>query len=330
MSPTSATVSGSATAELWRRLGRPFDPVGALEAMTGLPPFACRQLVGLGLAVSDEADHLLEGIHDTIRSLAIATASVPVRAVGEIRGPVLWGETLAARAGSPGAGQVFICSAPLRAYDTEENRVLCHALSLVRAASTLVEHSVVGHDPDPSVQHARANGDRAAKALEHRSLLSVPRGRPSNRALRKARSGSRANVYRPALNVLQRAAEPVEAATVVNSCDEHTRRQHALLLALHERFREFFVDPGPYRVEGATLRSGPLRYMHPRRADSDGIYGVLCGDLLVDVAPETADTASAEQALAARAFGHRVLLVTRAEDLDEAVQQSERRARNRR
>ena len=38
------------TLELWERLIRPFDPTGAVEAVTGVHPTAARQMTGTRLA----------------------------------------------------------------------------------------------------------------------------------------------------------------------------------------------------------------------------------------------------------------------------------------
>src|SRR5688572_17819644 len=128
-------VGPDATIELWYRLARPFDAVSAVEALTALYPTTARQLVGMCLATSREADALLDRMHEIVRSLSIATTTVPVRHEGEVRGPILWSETVAARSASPGAGNVFVCASPVKAYDTDQNRVLRFALSRVRDAA---------------------------------------------------------------------------------------------------------------------------------------------------------------------------------------------------
>src|ERR1700704_4466723 len=103
-------INTDATVELWRRLVRPFDAASAVEALTGLHSTNARQLVGMHLATSPEADTLLDRMHETVRSLSIATTSSPMRCEGEVRGPILWSETMAARSSSPGAGNAFVCA----------------------------------------------------------------------------------------------------------------------------------------------------------------------------------------------------------------------------
>ena len=301
-------INADATVELWRRLARPFDAASAVEALTGHHSNTARQLVGMRLATSREADTLLDRMHEIVRSLSIATTSSPMRCVGEVRGPILWSETMAARSSSPGAGNVFVCSSTTKAYDTEENRVLRFALARVRDAARDADPTGHSHGDDDTIRRARFNGTRAIRALEHRTLASVSKGRPSGRAVQKARTGSRARSYRPAVALLERSFEPIDAETVAEHCDDHTRRQHGLLLAIADRLRL-----GPFH--------GPLRYVPKQRAGGDEMYGVLLRNLLLDVPDPMngVDRFQAERNLNARAHDHPVLIVTGLEDVDRAI-----------
>jgi hypothetical protein len=271
-------MTSEATIELWNRLERPFDPINALEAFTGLHRTAARQFVGVRLATSREADQLLDRMHDVVRSLAVATTSSPTRSEGDVRGPVLWSETIAARAASPGAGNVFICASPAKAYDTDENRVLVHALGALRDAARAADPTGHSHGDDDVIRHARYNGTRAIRALDHRTLASVRHRRPTARAMQKARAGMRARYYRPAVAVIERRDDPVEASTVMEQCDEITRRKHALFVAVADRLGEPTV-----RVVGVTLQAGPLRYVPEHHAESGTRHGILLGDCVLDV-----------------------------------------------
>ena len=309
-------VSTDATVELWYRLARPFDPVSAVEAVTGLSPLSSRQVVGLCLATSREADTLLDRMGEIVRSLAIATTTSPSRYEGEVRGPILWSETVSARSASPGAGAAVVCASPVKAYDTDENRVLRFALSLLRDAARDASPSTPALRDDDRVRRARHNGTRAVRALEHRTLSSVSRTKPDGRAVQKARTGSRARIYRPAVELLRRAPALIDAKTVAAHCDDHTRRQHGLLLALADS-----LELGEFRVIGHVLTNHGIRYVHPHRADAEGVHGVLLRKLLLDVPDPTngIDAAQAERNLVARAGGRPALVVKGLADVDLAV-----------
>jgi hypothetical protein len=311
-----------ATVELWYRLARPFDAASAVEALTGLYPATARQLVGMNLATSREADVLLDQMHDIVRCLSIATTSSPTRCLGEVRGPVLWSETMAARSASPGAGTVFVCASPVKAYDTDENRVLRHSLSRIRDAARDADPTGHSHGDNEEIRRARYNGTRAIRALEHRTLASVSKVKPNGRAMQKTRTSSRSRIYRPAIDLLQRASNVIDAKTVAAYCDDHTRRQHGLLLAIADSLKL-----GEFHIVGQTLTNRGLRYVHRQRADDEGMYGVLLRNLLLDV-PDPAngvDAAQAERNLLARCREHPVLIVKGPSDVDLAIRLTNRR-----
>jgi hypothetical protein len=314
-------INNHATVELWNRLVQPFDAASAVEAMSGLPATSARQIVGIRVATSRAADTLLDQMHEIVRSLSIATTSSPERCDGEIRGPILWSETMAARSASPGAGGVFVCASPVKAYDTDENRVLRYALTRLRDAARDADPTGHSHGDDEAVRRARYNGTRAIRALEHRTLAAVTSVRPSGRAVQKARMGTRARSYRPAVAFLEHAAAPVNAEEVADHCDDHARRQHGLLLALADR-----LQLGPFHVISQSLANRGLRFVPRQRALEEGLYGVLLRDLLLDVPdPEHGiDKAQAERALAERSHGHPVMVVTGPADIEVAIRLTSR------
>lgn len=315
-------IGPDATYELWRRLIRPFDAAAAVEALTGVHSTQARQIVGMKLATSSEADVLLDRMHEIVRSLAIATTSSPSRCVGEVRGPILWSETMAARSASPGAAGVYICASPVKAYDTDENRVLRYALVKLRDAARDADPTGHSHGDDETVRRARFNGTRAIRALEHRTLAAVGKARPDGRAVQKARTGTRARSYRPAVALLERLQAPITADDILPFCDDHTRRQHGLLLAIADR-----LQLGGFRVTGQWLENKGLRYVHKQRANDEGMYGILLRELLLDV-PDPIngiDRFQTERNLSARAHAHPVMVVTTPEDVERAIKLTDRR-----
>jgi hypothetical protein len=263
-----ASIGAPATGlqRLWRRLGLPVDPVVAADALVGLAPANARVLLAVALAASPEADQLVEGIPGLLRSLAVSTTDRPMRCDGEIRGPVLWSETIAARSSSPGAGGVFICSSPVKAYDTDENRVLVAALNRVHRAAAAAEIELAG-PPAPSeddLRRARHNGERIRRALEHRSIQAVARVRPSGRMLQKARTGTKAGVFRVAVALLQRSWAEVGAEDLEPFVDDETLVEHEraadVLDELHAEGRLL----ERLRIVDGQVVSGPFTYRHRR------------------------------------------------------------------
>jgi hypothetical protein len=313
--------SGTGLAILFDRLARPYDPERITSALLGLPASTARHLVGTVLATSEETEALLHAMPAIVRSLAVATTDKPERCVGEIRGPVLWGETMSARSASAGDPGLYVCATTTKAYDTEENRVLKAALAAVHRAARHAE-SVLDDpaDDDDHVKRARHNGQVAGRLLEHQTLAQVPVVRPNGRMLRRTRAGSRRHTYRPALAVLRKAGEPMVAAELLRFADERTRAQHDLLAATLERLGEVTGTNPPLRSDHGGLAAGPVRFHHPARRDPDRVDGITIGDVLLDVSePLTASRDEARSRLQARAGKGRAVLAESPADVEEAI-----------
>lgn len=270
---------------MWARLARPVDPIEAADVLVGLHPANARQLLAVALASSPEADRLLDEVPTTLRSLQVSTTSRMVRCDGEVRGPVSWSATMAARSASPGAGGVYICSTPVRAYDTDENRVLVHALGRILRAARAAEPLAPGpHIPrSDDLRRAIHNGDRARRALEHRSLQSVTYGPINGRMVHKARTGTKAAVYRSAVNLVQRSWAKVGAGDLAPFVDDHTAEEHLVAAELADWLERRGELDHHLRIVDGALVGGRFGYGH--RLRSTGGPGVALSGPLLDGAP---------------------------------------------
>ncbi len=311
---------GHGLPRLLERLARPYEPERVVAALLGLPSRIARQLVGAVLATSDEAEDLLHAMPTIVRSMAIATTDRPERCFGEIRGPVLWAETMSARSASAGDPGLFVCATTTKAYDTDENRVLKAALDHIRRAGRSAEHGVEGHD-DAVISRARHNGQHAARLLDHQTLAQVAVVRPSGRALRRTRAGSRRHTYHPALALLSRAAEPVGADHLAAFADERTRAQHDLLAFTLLRLDEATGTRPVLRSDHGGLAAGLLSFHHPgRQGDPVHLDGITIDGVLLDVPdPLHGDPEQAEADLGRRAGGRPAVLARGPEDVERAV-----------
>lgn len=308
--------------ELYFRLARPFDVVATVAALTGITPIAAGQIVGSALASGPEARRLLATMSSTVRSLATSLQTHNERCIGELRGPVLWSETMSARASSFGDRDLFVCATPTRAYDIDENQVLVAALKIVSdGARAATEHARGGHS-DPLLDAARRAGHEAGRWLDHPSLSDVSRKRPGARAIRRTRSGKHRSTYEPALAVLERSSEPLGVDDVAAWRDQRTRAQHHVLIGLVHRLERGGRRLPDFRVERGALLAGPVQYHHPRRlGDHDTVSGITVGRLLVDVPVRLhdPDRERAEAELAGRNGGRPTMVIMDDADLDRAV-----------
>jgi hypothetical protein len=320
------------TAELWRRLGRPFHLAETVDALFGLAPEVVGQLAGTMLCTSPEATALLRVMPTLVRALTTSVQGSPIRSRGEIRGPVLWSETISARAASFGDPDLFVCTTPQRDYDTAENRVLVHALSMLAEGGKAVERIGIAEYDDPNLRLARANGRAARLFLDHPALARVTSERVRPRMLKRVRGAKSAERYRPAMALLERAAEPLDVTHLLPYCDKRTRLQHDVLGAVIEDLEQRGMRIPPLRVEAGAVLAGPVTYIHPRRLGArDRLHGIVVGDVLIDVPDRVRETQRerAVAALAARAHGRLAVLVFDRAEVPAAVDMAVRDARER-
>ena len=328
--PSSAPASSArhdphaATRLIWDGLSRPVPVREAARALFGLPHDVIRQLAGALTATSPEAEALLVAMPEMLRNLSITTVQTAERCVGEVRGPVLWAETISARAGTAGATDVFICLTARRAYDTPQNRVLVAALTAIRKAAADADPVARQAYDDEVLLRARVNGDEARRYLEHRTMRDVSRKRPSRRDIAKAVTGRRSQQYQPAIDVLERNREPIRLTNLLSFNDARTAWQHWAMVSLAAQLRLRGAPLGGFKITAnGELRAGRLTFRHRNvaRETQNPLHGILFERLLIDVPDRLGDTDvdAATEALARRAQGRVPVLVTSPADIERAA-----------
>ncbi len=329
MAERSSFTSADATAGLWRRLARPFVLTEVVDALMGLRPTVVEAFGAVKLCSSPEADALLAAMPALSRSLSTSVSSQAVRSRGEVRGPVLWSETMSARASSFGDEDLFVCTAPQREYDTPANRALVQALRMLSGAAGPLDRAPAAWRDDPRVVQARQASRAARSWAEHASLSRVSIERVGARDLKRVRGGKSSARYAPALAVLDVGAEPLGPQDLVALCDRRTRLQHWVLLAIVHELDHRGLRLPPMRVEGGALLAGPITYVHARhRRGEERLHGILLGPVLIDVAaPADPGIIDPGQELADRAAGRPFALIRSYGDVRDAVDRAVQTAR---
>ncbi len=312
-----------ASEALWRRLAHPVDRHAAYHALLGVPGRAIADLSHLLVAGGPEAGVLLDATAATMRVLRNTTSKRPETRRGEVTGPIMWAETLSARAASLGADDVYVCATAFRDFDIAENRVLAYTLTRIVAAAGEVNR-IPGALRDSDLGRAALrNRDRAQRFLGQRGMRDAKRDRPSARDVARARRSRSADTYAPALAMLGRIEEPVQVADLTRLVDRRTRVQHAVLLSIIDELGRRGVEVPPFVVDGGGIRGGLLGYRHPGAAGPGGagLHGILLGPVLVDVPLRLRerDRSLATTALERRSGGRPCLVVFRPEDVPDVV-----------
>lgn len=305
---------------VWARLARPINSLRAAEALLGLSPAAARLLAAALHTSSAEVDDLLQHLPLLIRSLSVSTTARAERCHGEIRGPVMWSETISARSATAGDEGLVVCAIPRRAYDTPENRVLAAALRSIVDAGRVIERGQLA-DAELS-HHALRVAGQAKRYLDHRTLGSVATNRLAARELSRARAGRKSRSYQRAFAVLDRR-ETIDSTDVAALADPRTAGQHALLADLADELTVRGLAPGPFEMRAQTVAAGPIVYRNDRHFLPRHPHGVQLGAVLLDVAiaPDGAamDPVAAAAELAARGHDGPTMVVTGTADLDAVL-----------
>ena len=268
---------------LWAAAATPIDTVRAAETLIGLTPAAARLTAAVVLTTSPEVDTLVGALSRMVRTLTVATNVRTERLFGEVRGPIVWNETLAARAATAGDPQLFVCASLKRAYDTPENRVLVSALRSIRDAGLLVERQGLRTRNSDLARHVRRNAGQAMRYLDHRAISGVSPS-PDRRDVMRARSGKHRATYAPALAVLRRATAPIGPDHVAALSSPRARAQHAALVAVLDVLRRQGRPAPPLRSIGPAFSGGPVSFVHDEHAARAGVApGIHVGDVLLDV-----------------------------------------------
>lgn len=281
--PFTEADPGAVAEALWAAAAAPVDSVRAAETLIGLTPAAARLTAAVVLTTSPEVDVLVAALPRMVRSLTVATNARTERLFGEIRGPIVWNETLAARAATAGDPQLFVCTSLKRAYDTPENRVLVASLRAIADAGVLVERQGLRTRNSDLARHVRHNAGMAMRYLDHRAITGVSPS-PDRRDIMRARSGKHRAAYAPALAVLRRVSAPIGPDHVAALSSPRTRAQHAALVTVIDALRRRGRVVPPLRSIGATFAGGPVVFVHDEHANRAGrAAGIWVDDVLLDV-----------------------------------------------
>jgi hypothetical protein len=262
---TSSSAEG-ATAEVWRRRSRRAPALPAAAALLGLDVAALSDATAISLAASEEAAALLDGMELRIRSLKTTVATSTERCVSSVRGPVLWSETITARANALGNDDVFVCATAARSFDTVENRVLVAALDGIARAGRALRGPTGALVAPGEVDRIGAVAAEAQRWRAHPRLADVPPARTSGRDMARIRGGHRLARLAPVLAVRRRLAEPFTPDDVEGLADPASREYHALVVRVLDAVGELTGRTPSLTVSDGGLWSGVVGFRHPAAA----------------------------------------------------------------
>jgi hypothetical protein len=196
-------------AEVRERIWLYLSPSAGLEQQTALEAAALLQLTEqdvltlarLHFLLTSEVRALLDGLPRLLRQLATTTAYQEEHSAERVRGAILWGSTIAARAAG-GLPHLYVTAPAQRAFQTPENELLVFVLDAIAQ----IGQQTGWHDSDGQGIR-QLIGDRTAAAQrwrQARMLLEVERRPPTPRAVSRVRTGRHHRRYRHAISTWER------------------------------------------------------------------------------------------------------------------------------
>ncbi len=247
------------TAELWRRRSPRSPALPSAAALTGIDVATLADATAIALAASDEATALLDGMELRLRTLPTTVSTSAERCVSSVRGPIMWAETITARANALGNDDVFVCMTTGRSFDTIENRLLVEALESIAAASKALR-GPTGDRVDPAdAGRIDAVAQEAAKWRREDRLADVQPRRLTGRSAARLRGGHRRAKMEPVLAVRRRAREPFRPDDVLGLTDVWTRSLHRTVV----RVMDALELPRTLTLSDGGLWSRTMSFRHP-------------------------------------------------------------------
>lgn len=261
MEPTGGS---GATAELWKRRSWRSPAVASAAVLTGIAVSDLTDATALALAASDEARALLDGMELRIRTLPTTVATSSERCVNSVRGPIMWAETITARANALGNDDVFVCMTTARSFDTVENQLLVEALDSIAAASRALRGPTAERlEADDAERIAEVAAEAARWRAEDR-LAGVKPHRLTGRAAARLRGGHRRTRMAPIQAVRARAREPFCAEDVQGLADDWTEVLHRTVV----RVLDAVGGPTVLTLSDGGLWCRALSFRHPASSGS--------------------------------------------------------------
>lgn len=247
------------TAVLWHRRSPRSPAIPSAASLSGIDVATLADANAIALAASAEARVLLDSMEVRLRTLSTTVETTAERCINSVRGPIMWSETITARANALGNDDVFVCMGTTRSFDTVENQLLVDALESIAAASRALRGPTGERVAARDAERIRDAADEAARWRKEPRLANIKAKRLTGRAAARVRGGHRSGQMSPVFAVRRRSREPFRPGDLVGLSDQWTRTMHALVL----RVMDALPPPRILTLSDGELWCGALCFRHP-------------------------------------------------------------------
>ncbi len=247
------------SAVLWHRRSPRSPALASAAALTGIDIATLADANAIALAASQEARLLLDSMEVRLRTLSTTVETTAERCINSVRGPIMWSETITARANALGNDDVFVCMGTSRSFDTVENQLLVDALESIAAAVRALRGPTGSRVAAKDVERIAAAAAEAARWRREPRLAGIKAKRLTGRAAARVRGGHRGGQMSAVLAVRRKSREPFGPGDLAALSDPWTRSMHALVL----RVMDALDHPRALTLSDGGMWSGDLSFRHP-------------------------------------------------------------------
>jgi hypothetical protein len=228
---------------------------------------------------------LLAHLEQHVRTLPMTLSDSLEHCVHSVRGPVVWSETITARANALGNEDVFVCRTTRRSFDAPLNRGLVGVLTEIAGAAKALR-GPLGELLEPSERNRI--DDRAAEARRwrhHKRLANLHPSRLRSRDLARIRTGRHAEAAQGILRAEARLHDPLCGEDIEGLSNSTTHDMHRFVLDCLAAGAAVLPNPAVLELDRGALCCGPLGFRHPAAVGTSGAGLCVAGR---PVAPEGA------------------------------------------
>lgn len=264
-STDSSAPANSVESHPWNLLHSQSDRLHGAHCLIGIPKDTLRAHADYLLLSSKATVRVLDTMDAMIRTLNTALENGVELSMMSVHGPILWSETMTARAHSFGNEDVYMCRVTTRTFNTAENRFILAVLKTLVSVHSRLQSSDLWSDLDESEQdHLTELAQQARSWSQHARLSQLSRKPLRTRELTTIRHSPRHTLFEPFLELHDRRRSLFTLKELSDFIDPATHDYLDHVVDVTSAVGALTRLPARWTVTANGLERGELSFRHPR------------------------------------------------------------------
>lgn len=265
MHDATATISDDLAMHPWTMLHSQADRLHGAHCLIGMPTTDLRAHADYLLLTSSATSLVLNQMDIMIRELNTAIEDDVELSMMSVRGPILWSETMTARAHSFGNEDVYMCRVTARTFNTAENRFILATLQNLVTTFHRFSQTALWHELEQSERdHLHDEYQLARKWSQHTRLSKLSKKPIRSRELTTIRHSPRNVQFEPFLELHNRRLKLFTTVELNAMADATTREYLHHVAEVANAVGLMTRLPARWSVKVNGLVRGELSFRHPR------------------------------------------------------------------